>query len=604
MFLFVLLAPIFLGMKKVSEFIAEHRKSLVMVTVLTLATFFQPDVFIRSVALVIAMLVLELVIFHWFTLEVNQKGEKTLSFLVGLSLFILVRIVGRSLNLALRTNWGLVITILVTMLLSISHLIERSRMPVNESSEHVDLSGKDVTRQEIETLLNVEEKLPPFEPQKGDEWPFIAIALGGLFFLTHWLFTSHGVIARWAGLESFPFGMLVLSAFLSGVFIMYFPFTKTGTWWLLGLVGGMMLAYGGYINSLIGGMLLALTMPAFWFIVIYKIQSRHVGRIAAVSVLVYLFLTLGSVFTVTFAYVPGGEIFREQEEMLLLISLVMLSFSLIPEMSVVPTFDVKLPPVRQLNVLIFLVIFGLTGAAGIRASVDALTPSVNPSELVIMTWNIQQGFDVEGHVNVQEVARIIKDTGVGIIGLQESDTVRVSSGNRDVVEWLAAELGMYSYYGPTPKDSTFGNALLSVYPIKEARFVILPSKGELAVLLVTKILIGDVTVNVLVAHFGETEEDRTAQANATIKIIKELQGPIFLIGDFNSEPESTQIQTILSAGLSDAYFVTNGKHVTTLVSSEKTIDFIFHANVTVTDAVVLNTGIISDHKPVAVTFEL
>ena len=605
LFLLVLFIPVLLEVRRLDVFVSSYEFVFVGLSIVGFLFYFQSDVYLRSFGLMIAVIGLMLVIFHWFSLEVNQKREKIFALLIGLLLLLLIRVIARSLNPFFRTIWGVIIAILITISVAFFRWTELKKKPRSATMSLEDKKGENHGfNSPLDDLLKREDKLPPFEPKKGEEWPFIALALGSILFLTHWLFTSHGIIPRWSGLEAFPFGMLVIASMMTGMFLMYFSFTRTGAWWVVGFVGAILLAFGNELNALVGGMLLALTVPAFWFTITYKVQQQHAGRVGVVAILIYLIFLLGSVFTVTYAYIPGGEVFRENEELLLLISTFMLSFALIPEISFIPRFEIKLPPFRHLNVLVFLVIFGLTGAAGLRAGIDAFVPDTSPEEFSIMTWNIQQGFNSVGHVNVEDVARIIREQGVGIIGLQESDTVRVSSGNRDVVEWLAAELGMYSYYGPRPKDSTFGNALLSAYPIIDARSVILPSKGELAVLLVTKVLINDVKVNVLVAHFGETEEDRTAQANATAAIIKELDGPTFLVGDFNSVPGSPQIQTLLSAGLTDSYFALHGKHVATTLSSGKTIDFIFHANVTVTAAEVLETGIISDHKAVIATFSV
>lgn len=52
-----------------------------------------------------------------------------------------------------------------------------------------------------------------------------------------------------------------------------------------------------------------------------------------------------------------------------------------------------------------------------------------------------------------------------MIGLVETDTTRPFLGNRDIVEYLQDQLHMYSDYGPSTVNETWGCAMLSVFPI-------------------------------------------------------------------------------------------------------------------------------------------
>lgn len=68
-------------------------------------------------------------------------------------------------------------------------------------------------------------------------------------------------------------------------------------------------------------------------------------------------------------------------------------------------------------------------------------------ELRVMTFNVHQGIGLNGRNNFATILKTIKSNGVNIIGLQESDTSKIFSANSDIVQYLATELGMYSYYG-------------------------------------------------------------------------------------------------------------------------------------------------------------
>lgn len=58
-----------------------------------------------------------------------------------------------------------------------------------------------------------------------------------------------------------------------------------------------------------------------------------------------------------------------------------------------------------------------------------------------------------------------------VIALQESDSARVSLGNVDLALYYAHHLGYHGYYGPKTVAGTYGTAILSRYPLENARSV-------------------------------------------------------------------------------------------------------------------------------------
>ena len=95
--------------------------------------------------------------------------------------------------------------------------------------------------------------------------------------------------------------------------------------------------------------------------------------------------------------------------------------------------------------------------------------------------------------------------------------MRLVMGNRDVPMMVAEELNMYLDYGPRTRDSTWGCALLSKFPIVKSKHYLLPSPvGELACAIHATLDVGGSHVDVLVAHNGqeETPLDRELQVHA------------------------------------------------------------------------------------------
>lgn len=95
----------------------------------------------------------------------------------------------------------------------------------------------------------------------------------------------------------------------------------------------------------------------------------------------------------------------------------------------------------------------------------------NKTSLVVMTYNIQEANDGFGERSYDRQLALIQDVSPDVLGLQESDSARISLNNNDYVRYYASRLGYYSYYGPTTVTGTFGTAILSKYPLQNTRSV-------------------------------------------------------------------------------------------------------------------------------------
>jgi len=184
----------------------------------------------------------------------------------------------------------------------------------------------------------------------------------------------------------------------------------------------------------------------------------------------------------------------------------------------------------------------LIGAAAVAGAIVTSPRPGSPAPketLRVCTYNIQQGYDAGGLKNVDGQLELLRQAEADVIGLQESDTTRISGGNSDVVRYLADRLDMYAYYGPKTVVGTFGIALLSRYPIERPRTFCMCSAGEQTATIEAQIRVGERTVWVYVTHLGN--DGPIVQQEA---VLQEAAGKenVILMGDFNFRPDSAQYQ--------------------------------------------------------------
>lgn len=225
-----------------------------------------------------------------------------------------------------------------------------------------------------------------------------------------------------------------------------------------------------------------------------------------------------------------------------------------------------------------------------------------------MSYNIHHCSPVDnpGLIDVSAIAKIIKNSGVELAGLQEVDVNNRRSGiNLDQAAKLGELTGMYFYFSKSIdyNGGSYGTAILSKYAISVKQTIRLPmAEGtEQRTLSVVTVTLPD-GKNICMAN---THLDYSSDANALaqVKIIaetlKEVKDPVFITGDFNMVQNSNTIRY-----LNQHYSSTcEGSCPATFPSDypKNAIDFIFYSKpqkMQVYLHEVLNEPIASDHRPV------
>jgi endonuclease/exonuclease/phosphatase family metal-dependent hydrolase len=307
-----------------------------------------------------------------------------------------------------------------------------------------------------------------------------------------------------------------------------------------------------------------------------------------------LALIFAHIFTSVYDYIPiVGPFFRDRfwlVHLLLMVGVVLPLTSLKEADLRAPRISVEAETRNVFLISVVALAAASIGAISLREPAPLTEPA--PQSLRLVTYNIQQGYDAAGQRNFNGQLALLRRLDPDLIGLQESDTNRISVGNADVVRYFADELGMYSYYGPKTVNGTFGIALLSKLPLQDARTFYMYSEGEQTASIEAHVQVAAGDLQILVTHLGNGGP--LIQQQAVLSRI-DPQTRIVLMGDFNFRPGTEQYKLTTTEVL-DAWRLKwpRGMDDQNFQPDER-IDHIFVSSGTVVDEIRFSTEPQSDH---------
>ncbi len=225
----------------------------------------------------------------------------------------------------------------------------------------------------------------------------------------------------------------------------------------------------------------------------------------------------------------------------------------------------------------------------------------------VMTYNLHQGFDTEGRLGMEALARVIEEGGAEVVALQEVSRGWYINGSLDMLTWLSRRLNMPYVSGPTA-DPLWGNAILSRYPILEHGNVPLPRGGvplKRGFLWARIDLGGGETMLMIATHLHHVEEEGHVRLLQVPVILDFWDGRdrTVILGDMNAEPDAPEMAMCRDAGLHDAFAeIGVGTGYTFISSGPYTrIDYIWVSPDLAVSDLVIPQSTASDHLGVAVT---
>lgn len=255
-----------------------------------------------------------------------------------------------------------------------------------------------------------------------------------------------------------------------------------------------------------------------------------------------------------------------------------------------------------------LFLFSLMTLTGCAIKTIKAPPALHM--LKVLSYNIHHANPPEkpSVIDIDAIARVIKDAEVDLVGLQEVDNCTARSGHKNQAKLIADKLGyQYRYFKAIDHDGgEYGLAILSRLPIDTAMLVRLPQQqvAEKRILAAVQVRVGKQRVVFATTHLDATRDhaNRQVQIAHILDYFKSEKKAIILCGDLNAVPESKVIQTL------DKEFrrscVEDCGYTVPQKNPRRTIDYVAvkNANWSIASHEVIAETYASDHRPVKVVF--
>lgn len=232
----------------------------------------------------------------------------------------------------------------------------------------------------------------------------------------------------------------------------------------------------------------------------------------------------------------------------------------------------------------------------------------------IMTFNIQHCLDYKKQIiDIDLFANTIKKYDPDVCGLNEVRGYGPLDGYTDQTNTLGDKLGWDRYFGEAikvKKSSPYGNAIVSKYKFKSAETIKIPDpkfrieRASYETRCVIKAIaeIDGCDICFLVCHMGLAKGERKNAVKTICDLIDDINMPVILMGDFNTEPNDKVFAPLLKR-LKDTNEKSETPNMGTYPSDapKKKIDYIFYRGLKCKKVKII-TQVVSDHLPIIAEF--
>jgi endonuclease/exonuclease/phosphatase family metal-dependent hydrolase len=227
------------------------------------------------------------------------------------------------------------------------------------------------------------------------------------------------------------------------------------------------------------------------------------------------------------------------------------------------------------------------------------------AEITVMTYNIQNGFDLENRFDLESIAQTIEAEDPDVVVIQEIARGWLVTADLDQVTWMSNRLDMPFVYGANSDDRLWGNAIFSRLPIEESNTTQYSDtqnlkRGAIEVSVDTE----GGPVWIYGTHLdnpSDADEVRFSQGDELLQFWGGKQ-PALALGDLNAEPDDELLAEFDAAGFRDLGLELPEGAFTS--SGGRRIDYILAtADIELVDIHITEVWT-SDHLPVIATVRL
>ncbi|RCH91266.1 hypothetical protein CU098_007560, partial [Rhizopus stolonifer] len=395
------------------------------------------------------------------------------------------------------------------------------------------------------------------------------LGFGSLLFALHSMFTDSSIIMRWTvdgypnyGPEPVPWGVATIAALAVGLLISpYRRLTTSLAWYAVGAASCAVFycysAWTAYYAGLVLGAYFLSIMPAL----IRGISTQPPFKTMLISFLTYIVLCLAHVWVVAYEFVPGGVYARERTDAILVTLMALTGLGVLnANKQAMQDIQKKLAQFHVLKHARFmtrLFVAGLIAVSALAATkrmAHAKTPvpfTTTEKSFTAAIWTIHFALDNDMWASEHRMRDAIRDLELDVVGLLESDTMRIIMGNRDWAQSIAEKLGYYVDFGPASMKHTWGCLMLSKFPIIKSEHHLLPSPvGELACAIHATLDVYGQPVDFIVSHNGQDENynDRIQQTTELARIMRTSPNPFVFLGYVVTKPQQEIYHLLFDGG--------------------------------------------------------
>lgn len=260
--------------------------------------------------------------------------------------------------------------------------------------------------------------------------------------------------------------------------------------------------------------------------------------------------------------------------------------------------------------LALLLALSLVSASG-RSAARVASPS--SKKIRVMTYNIHVGVGMDKKLDLARIAGVINQQHPDLVGLQEVDRGVERTQRIDEIAELA-ELTKMEYafaFNLKYQGGQYGVAILSKSPIlaTDHHLYLNTREAERRGFIRAEVRIGGHLINFVTTHLDYQYEDgRVYETQQLLTAMKDVKGPLIVVGDFNDVPAGEAYQ-LMHGSFDDAWGLTKPSDEGFSYPADKPakrIDYVFMRQ---TDGIKAKRAWIpetlaSDHVPVVAELEV